>query len=137
MSGLGRYMNRYTNHGARRAQIGQWYLRRDKGEIFQVTAYDDRSRTVEIQTCDGDLDEIEMETWRVTPLYLVEPPEDGSGPADEVEDGEPGDSTSPTCRAGWLAGREPFMAPKEAWEDTTAEEEIDSHTGRVNPQELS
>ena len=123
------------NHALRRAQIGQWYLRRDKGEIFQVTAYDDRSRTIEIQTFDGDLDEIEMETWRVTPLDLVEPPEDGSD-RDDVEDDEPGHSTIPMSRSSGVAPREPFMVPKEAWEDTTAEEEIDSYTGRADPQEL-
>jgi hypothetical protein len=57
------------------ARIGQWYLRRDIGEFFQVTGYDDGSRTIEIQTSDGGLAEIETKLWRKKPLELVEPPE--------------------------------------------------------------
>jgi hypothetical protein len=38
---------------ARNAQVGEWYLRRDTGEILLVTGFDDRSRTVEIRTVGG------------------------------------------------------------------------------------
>ena len=38
--------------------VGQWYLRREVDEILQVIGYDERSGTIEIQTFDGDLDEI-------------------------------------------------------------------------------
>jgi len=37
------------------AEIGQWYTRRDEGEVFQVAGYDDRSQTIEIQSFDGDI----------------------------------------------------------------------------------
>ena len=36
------------------ARVGQWYTRWDKGEIFHVTRYDEGSRSIEIQTFDGD-----------------------------------------------------------------------------------
>ena len=41
------------------AVVGQWYLRQDTGETFWVTDQDNESGTVEIQTSDGDLDELE------------------------------------------------------------------------------
>jgi hypothetical protein len=120
-------MNRRLTH----ARIGQWYLRRDIGEIFQVTGYDDRSRTIEIQTSDGDLDEIEREIWRDIPLELVEPPEHWSGPVDDVgDDDDPGDWTD------GFAPLEPFTAADARWEDAAVEEEIDSFTERVDPRSL-
>jgi hypothetical protein len=80
-------------------------VRRDIGEIIQVTGYDDHSRTIEVQTSDGDLDEIEGELWREIPLELVEPPEHWSGPVDDIGDGDdPGDTDSWT---GGLAPMEP------------------------------
>ena len=114
----------------RRARIGKWYLRRDTTEIFQVTGYDDTSRTIEIQTVDGDLDEIEMEVWRVLPLDRVDLSEDWGGPVGDVEDDGPDGSAT---RTGGSALLEPV---KEAWEETTAEEEIDSYTERADPREF-
>jgi len=119
-------MNRRVPH----ARVGEWYLRRDIGEIFQVTGYDDRSRTIEIQTFDGDLDEIETELWRRIPLELIEPPEDWSGPVDDFADDDLTDSTD------GFAPMEPFAETEEAWEDPTDEEEIDSYSERADPREL-
>jgi hypothetical protein len=63
-----------------RARVGQWYQREDQDEIFLVTGYDDRSRTIEIQSFNGDLDEIDDATWRTLPLELAEPPEEWTTP---------------------------------------------------------
>jgi hypothetical protein len=115
------------------ARIGQWYLRRDIDEIFQVTGYDDRSRTIEIQTSDGDLDEIETELWRKIPLELIEAPEQWSGSVDDVGDDDSGDTMNGTDS---IALSDPFTAADEVWEDETAEEEIDSYTERVDPRSL-
>jgi hypothetical protein len=65
--------------------VGQWYLRRDLDEIFQVTSYDDRFGTIAIQTFEGDIDEIEEENWRALSLMPVEAPTDWTGPLDGVE----------------------------------------------------
>ena len=54
-------------------QIGQWYLRWDSGELFQVTGLDEESGTVELQSFDGDLNEIELDSWRHLPLARAEP----------------------------------------------------------------
>jgi hypothetical protein len=121
---------------SRRPEVGQWYVRRDTRDVFQVTGLDERSQTVEIQTSDGDLDEIEMETWRTVPLAFAEPPEDWSGPID-VQADDLDYPQSEIASADGSSPLDPLEAPKEAWEDTAAEEEIDSHTERVDPEQFS
>ncbi len=72
-----------TNVG--RPEVGQWYRHLDKGEVFQVVGLDEKSGTVEIQTFDGDLDEIDAEAWDEMLLAPAEPPEDWTGPMDDIE----------------------------------------------------
>jgi hypothetical protein len=110
------------NTGVGGAQVGQWYLRRDKGEIFQVTGYDEASGTIEIQTFDGDLDEIDEDTWKELPLDLAEPPEDWTGPVDDVERDDLGYSETGMRGADWTEPLEPFPPSQEAWEDASEQE---------------
>jgi hypothetical protein len=67
------------------AQVGRWYMRLDTGETFLVTGYDDKSRTIETQAINGDLDEIDEEIWSTLPLAFAEPPEDWSGAIDDAD----------------------------------------------------
>jgi hypothetical protein len=107
-------------------RVGQWYTREDKGEIFQVTEYDERSRTIGIQTFDGDLDEIGAEEWQALPLALVEPPEDWTGPVDDVEFDDLGCSETDMSDADWTESLQPLRAERqEAWQDTAAADEHD------------
>ena len=111
------------NNGVGTARVGQWYLRWDKGEIFQVTGCDKQAGTIEIQTFDGDLDEIDDETWRVLPLGLAEPPEDWTGPVDDVEHDDLGYSETHMTGADWAGPLQSYRPVPEAWEETAAEEE--------------
>jgi hypothetical protein len=108
------------NVGVGRARIGQWYTRWDKGEIFQVVGYDPDSRTVETQTFDGDLDEIDFETWVGLPLALAEPPEDWTGPVDDVEHDDLGYSETDMSGADWA---EPLQSLRAEESDTEQEAE--------------
>src|SRR5271156_2796651 len=56
------------NTGVGRAQLGHWYRRLAKGEIFRVVGLDSESRSVIIQNFGGDLDEIDEESWITLPL---------------------------------------------------------------------
>ena len=47
-----------------KAEIGQWYQHLDKDELFLVTGVDDESGTIELQYFGGDLDEIDLDSWR-------------------------------------------------------------------------
>jgi hypothetical protein len=105
-------------------EIGQWYLRRNKGEMFRVTAYDERSHTIEIQTFDGDVDEIDAEAWRSMTLERAGEPEDWTGPID-VELDDLGYSDTEMTAADWAEPLQPFPPQEEAWQDATPAEERD------------
>lgn len=66
-------------------EVGQWYRRLGKGEGFVVIDIDDDGRTIDVQSFDGDLDEFDRDSWDLMALTRVEPSEDWTGPADDVE----------------------------------------------------
>jgi hypothetical protein len=65
--------------------VGNWYRHRDKGQMFTVVDVDPEHGLVEIQHYDGDVEEIETRDWADMDLELAAPPEDVTGPLDEVE----------------------------------------------------
>jgi hypothetical protein len=110
--------------------VNQWYLREDTGEKFLVTDYDEDAATVEIQTENGDLDELDTEAWEALPLSFAEAPHDWTVPIDtldaedheglETEPGKSGDRHGP-----W----------REPWEDPSTSEEFDRYTERISPSD--
>lgn len=97
--------------------IGQWYARTDNGSLFQVVGRDENSRAIEIQSFDGDLDEIDAEAWCALPIERTEPPEDSNAPLDDVGQDETGDGdTHPV---------ESVIAQSEAWEEVQPEDDGD------------
>jgi hypothetical protein len=68
-------------------QIGHWYAHRGKGQLFQVVAFDEDDGLIELQDFEGDVDEVDLDTWLEMPLEPAAPPEDWRGPV-EVEAGE-------------------------------------------------
>ncbi len=65
---------------------GQWYESLDDEEVFQVLSIDEDAETVELQYEDGDVEEIDYETWHELDLDLAEEPEGWSGSEDEDDD---------------------------------------------------
>ena len=116
-------------------EVGQWYLHRDKGEMFQVTGYDSGAHTVEIQNFDGDVDEIDAESWGALRLEPASEPEDWTGPMDDVEVDDLGYSDTEMRAADWAQPLQPFQPQPEAWEDETPEDERDPE-GEVSAAEL-
>jgi hypothetical protein len=71
---------------------GQWYENAEEEETFQVLSVDEDSELIEIQYLDGDIEEIDLETWAEMDLEKVEEPEGWSGSeADEEEEEEEDD----------------------------------------------
>lgn len=62
-----RSLNRYFTSKAI-ATVPRSPMRWDKGELFPVVDYDPESGKIETQTFDGDLDEVDLETWMGLPL---------------------------------------------------------------------
>ena len=120
-----------------RAQVDQWYLRQDKGEAFLVTAVDDKARTIEIQTFDGDVDEIEADAWDNLPLELAAPPENCTGPIDDVEVDDLGYTDTEMSETDWNAPLQPLAPAAEAWEDRTDEAERDAEEEGTPEEELA
>ena len=66
-------------------RIGTWYLRWDRGEIFQVTGYDEKTRKASIVGYDRESAEIDEVAWDCLSLGLADPPEDWAGPLETVD----------------------------------------------------
>lgn len=98
------------------ARIGQWYRQLDKGESFLVTGYDEPTGTAEIQYFDGDLDEMDADSWSALPIVPVEPPEDWTGPLDSVPRDDLGYSETAMTGTDWEAPLQALASTAEAWE---------------------
>jgi Family of unknown function (DUF6763) len=81
--------------------VTQWYRHLDKGQEFQVTAIDEDERTVEIQHFDGDVEEVELGDWYGLRIEAIEPPEDWTGPVDDVERDDLGYTETAMRGADW------------------------------------
>ena len=97
-------------------EIGQWYQRLDKGELFQVAGIDEDAGTIELQSFSGDLDEIEADSWDELSPAVAEPPEDWTGPMDDIESDDLGFSDTEPRGMNWTQPQEPLGF--EAWDDT-------------------
>ena len=70
---------------------GQWYENLEDEETFQVLSVDEDAELVELQYEDGDVEEIDYETWQELDLDLTEVPEGWSGSEEDEEDDEDDD----------------------------------------------
>ena len=71
--------------------VGQWYENIDESESFRVLSVDADAELVEIEYLDGDIEEIDLDTWAEFDLDKIEQPEGWSGDdivADEEEEEE-------------------------------------------------
>lgn len=108
--------------------VGQWYRRPDTEELFQVIDWEEPSGTVRIQMFDGNLDELEEDTWRVLSPEPVEPPEDWTGPLDNVDSG---DVDEFDATANEEPEEEYFRDDREPWESLVAAEAAGSEGERA------
>jgi hypothetical protein len=65
---------------------GQWYENLEEEEPFRVLSMDEDSELVEIEYLDGDIEEIDLETWHEMDLELTQEPEGWSESQDEDDD---------------------------------------------------
>ena len=59
--------------------VGQWYENVEEDETFRVIAVDEDAELVEIEYLDGDIEELDMDTWHEIDLEKIEQPEGWSG----------------------------------------------------------
>lgn len=71
--------------------VGQWYENIDENESFRVLSVDEDAELIELEYLDGDIEEIDVDTWAEFDLEKIEQPEGWSGEpigAEEEEDEE-------------------------------------------------
>ena len=69
----------------------QWYEDLENDETFQVLKVDEDKETVEIQYLDGEIEELDIDTWAELDLELSDEPEGWSGSDAEGDDDEEDD----------------------------------------------
>lgn len=84
-------------------QLWQWYAHLDKGQEFRVIAVDEAKELVEIQHFDGDLEEMDFDSWLQLEIETIEPPEDWTGPIDDVERDDLGYTETDMNEEDWNA----------------------------------
>ncbi len=60
--------------------VGVWYWDIEHAERFEIVAKDDETSTLELQYFDGEVEEIDMDTWFAMRVVSIDAPEDWSGP---------------------------------------------------------
>lgn len=81
-------------------EVGGWY-QTDQGERFEVVASDESDATIEIQYFNGDVEELDLETWNELTAKAIRAPEDWSGPFDDLERDDFGDTERPYHPQDW------------------------------------
>ena len=104
--------------------VGHWYQHLDKGYKFTVVAVDDEKGLVEIQHFDGDLEEADMDIWYEMEIEQVEPPEDWTGPMDELENEDQLGYTETAMRDDdWREPLRELRRADEAWENNDPDDD--------------
>jgi len=64
--------------------IGNWYHAPNQ-PLFEVVALDEADSLIEIQFYEGDIDEMDLETWNSMEIENAAPPEDWAGAYDDED----------------------------------------------------
>jgi hypothetical protein len=67
---------------------GQWYKDLEDKELFQVLSVDPDQEILEVQFENGDIEEIDLDTWHELDLEQTAEPEGWSGSEDDWDDDE-------------------------------------------------
>ena len=78
-----------------------WYSPLGKGQEFRIVAVDYEKKLVELQNFDGEINEIDFDTWYEMDVELIEEPEDWSGAYDFGEIDDLGTEVTDTLPSDW------------------------------------
>ncbi|HEU4653281.1 MAG TPA: DUF6763 family protein [Steroidobacteraceae bacterium] len=67
---------------------GKWYQDLEENEIFQVLSVDPDEEIIELQYENGDIEEIDLDTWHELDLEHAEEPEGWASDDEDEEDDE-------------------------------------------------
>src|SRR5690349_1171539 len=67
---------------------GKWFENKEEDETFRVLSVDEDEELVEIEYLDGEIEELDLDTWHELDLEPTEEPEGWSDDADEDDEDE-------------------------------------------------
>jgi hypothetical protein len=67
---------------------GKWFENKEEEETFRVLSVDEDDELVEIEYLDGEIEELDLDTWHELDLEPTDEPEGWSDDADDGEDEE-------------------------------------------------
>lgn len=70
---------------------GKWYENREEEETFRVLSVDEDDELVEIEYLDGEVEELDLDTWHELDLEPTDEPEGWSDESDLDDDDEDDD----------------------------------------------
>jgi hypothetical protein len=117
--------------------IGAWYHHPEKAQKLKVSALDDHTATVEIQYFDGSIDELDLDTWYGLDMERIEPPEDWTGPMDNIEKDDLNPVGTEMQREDWEAPYQEEVEKRHAGPRPPAEEdeEMEDDWAEGRPEE--
>ena len=77
-----------------------WY-RDSAGRIMMVILFDEEDELVEVQLFEGEITEFDLDSWNQLDLEPIEPPEDWSGPFDDLIPDDMGNTERPLHPIDW------------------------------------
>jgi hypothetical protein len=101
-------------------RLDQWYSFHSSDELFRVVALDDGA--IEIQSFDGDIQELDVDAWRDLDIELAEPPENWTGPFD-IEPDDVDDTENALRRSEAHAGLQPGVSDVQTWREGRSPDE--------------
>jgi hypothetical protein len=67
---------------------GKWYENKEEEETFRVLTVDEDNELVEIEYVDGEIEELDLDTWHELDLELTTEPEGWAGDDDSDDEDE-------------------------------------------------
>ncbi len=81
-------------------EVDQWYQDL-QGRSLRVVAIDEDAETVDVQFFSGEIEEFEFDSWFQLGVEPIAEPEDWSGPFDDLEPDDMGDTEIPRQSGSW------------------------------------
>ncbi len=97
---------------------GKWYRDLEEDETFLVLSVDEDQGVVEIQHVDGDVEELDVDTWAEMDLDPSEAPEGWSG---SVKDDDDDDDVDADDEDDWDEDED------DDWDDEDDDDDADDH----------
>ncbi|HRX88237.1 MAG TPA: hypothetical protein P5528_02225 [Steroidobacteraceae bacterium] len=102
---------------------GKWYENVEEGETFRVLSVDEDSELVEIEYLDGEIEELDLDTWHELDLEYTDEPE---GWSDELDDDDEEDDDDDDEDEEDLDDDDEDDDDDDDWDDDEEDEEDDA-----------